>query len=56
LILYGSVQKDTANKASDVDVAIVVARAVDVKRVEEIFNSVIAQRFNLILVFIWIVM
>jgi predicted nucleotidyltransferase len=46
LILYGSVQKDTANKASDVDVAIVVARAVDVKRVEEIFNSVIAQRFK----------
>ncbi len=46
LILYGSVQKGTANKASDVDVAVVVAKAVDVKRVAEVFNSVGADRFK----------
>lgn len=46
LILYGSVQKGTANKASDVDVAVVVAKAADVKHAEEIFNSAIVGRFK----------
>src|SRR3989338_426934 len=40
LILYGSIQKGTANKGSDVDVAVVVEKA-DIKQVEEVFISMI---------------
>lgn len=46
LILYGSVQKGTANKGSDVDVAVVVTKAIDAKRVTEVFNSTVADRFK----------
>lgn len=46
LILYGSVQEKTAQKKSDVDVAVVVSKAVNVDRVFEIFNSVIGWRFK----------
>ncbi|MCB9772226.1 MAG: winged helix-turn-helix transcriptional regulator [Candidatus Omnitrophica bacterium] len=46
LILFGSVQDGTANKGSDVDVAVVVAKVADVKRVTEIFNSAVAERFK----------
>lgn len=46
LILYGSVQKETAQKGSDVDVAVVVARPTDVDRVFEVFNSGIEERFK----------
>ena len=46
LILYGSVQRGTANEKSDVDVAVVVAKASDAKRVMEVFNSAAADRFK----------
>ena len=46
LILYGSVQKGTADKESDVDVAVIVRKAGDVKRVEEIFISTIIEKFK----------
>ncbi|HBG62192.1 MAG: hypothetical protein A2Y03_00700 [Omnitrophica WOR_2 bacterium GWF2_38_59] len=46
LLLYGSVQKGTANKSSDVDVAVVVAKSTDVDRVFEVFNSKIEERFR----------
>ncbi len=46
LILYGSVQKDDAGKNSDADVAVVVDKAVDVKRVTDIFISTIMGRFK----------
>jgi len=46
LILYGSVATKTAQKGSDVDVAVVVAKATDVDRVFEVFNSNIAERFK----------
>jgi len=46
LIFYGSVQKDKANKTSDVDIAVVVGKAVDVKRVADIFVSSITDRFK----------
>ncbi|OGX37188.1 MAG: hypothetical protein A3C36_00980 [Omnitrophica WOR_2 bacterium RIFCSPHIGHO2_02_FULL_52_10] len=46
LILYGSVQKETARKESDVDVAVIVAKSTDVDRVFEIFNSDIGDRFR----------
>ena len=46
LILYGSVQKGTARKGSDVDVAVVVGKATDVDRVFEVFNSNIEDRFK----------
>lgn len=46
LILYGSVQKGTARKGSDVDVAVVVAKTTDVDRVFEVFNSKIEERFK----------
>ena len=46
LILYGSVQKDQARKESDTDIAVVVAKAVDVKRVADIFISTIMGKFK----------
>ena len=46
LILYGSVQQGTANKKSDVDVAVVVDKASNMKRVTEVFNSAVADRFK----------
>ncbi|MCB9756952.1 MAG: winged helix-turn-helix transcriptional regulator [Candidatus Omnitrophica bacterium] len=46
LILYGSVQQGTANKKSDVDVAVVVDKASHTKQVAEVFNSSIADRFK----------
>ena len=46
LILYGSVQKGAAGKGSDVDVAVIVSRAADVKRVEDVFVSGTAARFK----------
>jgi predicted nucleotidyltransferase len=46
LILYGSVATKTAQKGSDVDVAVVVDKQKDVDRVFEIFNSSIAERFK----------
>lgn len=46
LILYGSVQKDEAGKKSDVDVAVVVTKAADVKRVAGIFISAVMGKFK----------
>ena len=46
LMLYGSVEKKTAQEGSDIDVAVVVAKATDVDRVLEVFNSYIAERFK----------
>ena len=46
LILYGSVQKNEAGKKSDVDVAVVVGKAVDVKRITDIFISTITGKFK----------
>ncbi len=43
LILYGSIQKDEANKTSDVDIAVVVGKTADVKRVSDIFVSLISR-------------
>ena len=44
--LYGSVQKGGAVLGSDVDIAVVVAKALDVERVSEVFLSTIAPRFK----------
>lgn len=46
LILYGSVEKDEAGKKSDVDIAVVVDKAADVKRVTNIFVSTIMGKFK----------
>jgi len=46
LMLYGSVEKKTAQEGSDIDVAVVVAKATDVDRVFEVFNSYIVERFK----------
>lgn len=46
LILYGSMQTETAKKGSDVDIAVVVPRAVDLRPVENAFLSEIAPRFK----------
>lgn len=46
MILYGSVQKGTAHKESDVDVAVVVAKSTDIDRVFKVFNSNIEERFK----------
>jgi predicted nucleotidyltransferase len=46
LILYGSVAKKTAQKGSDVDVAVVVVKSTDEDRVFNVFNVEIAQRFK----------
>jgi len=46
LVLYGSLQTETARKESDVDVAVVVARAADLRLVEEMFLSEIIPRFK----------
>jgi len=46
LVLYGSLQTQTAQKGSDVDIAVVVAGVADLRLVEEIFLSEIAPRFK----------
>jgi len=46
LILYGSVARKTAQKESDIDVAVIVAKAADVDRVFEAFNSFIAKKLK----------
>ncbi len=46
LILYGSVQTEKAEKGSDVDVAVVVSRAADIRSVENAFSSEIIPRFK----------
>ena len=46
LILYGSMQTETAKKGSDVDVVVVVSRFVDLQPVEDAFLSEIAPRFK----------
>ncbi len=46
LILYGSIQTETAKKGSDVDVAVVVSRAVDLRSVEDAFSLEIIPRFK----------
>jgi predicted nucleotidyltransferase len=46
LVLYGSLQTGTAKKGSDIDVAVVVARAADLRLVEEMFLSEITPRFK----------
>ena len=46
LILYGSVQTEKAKKGSDVDVAVVVSRAADIRPVEDAFSSEISPRFK----------
>lgn len=46
LILYGSLQTQTAKRGSDVDVAVVVSRGADLRPVEDIFLSEIAPRFK----------
>ena len=46
LILYGSIQTETAKKGSDVDIAVIVSRSADLQSVKEAFLSEIAQRFK----------
>jgi len=46
LILYGSAQKGTTGKKSDVDIAVIVSRPADVERVADIFVSDMAARFK----------
>ena len=46
LILYGSMQTEAAKKGSDIDIAVVVPRAVDIRSVENVFLSEIAPRFK----------
>lgn len=47
LILYGSMQTEAAKKESDVDVAVVVPRTVDLLPVENVFLSEIAPKFKM---------
>jgi predicted nucleotidyltransferase len=46
LILYGSMQTETAKKGSDIDIAVVVSRAADIRSVENVLLSEIAPRFK----------
>ena len=46
LIIYGSAQKGLAGKSSDVDVAVVVDKSVNVNRITDIFISVIMPKFK----------
>jgi len=46
LILYGSMQTETAKKGSDVDVAVLVLRSADIRLIEDAFLSKIAPRFK----------
>lgn len=46
LILYGSMQTETAKKGSDIDIAVVVSRAADIHSVENALLSEIAPRFK----------
>ncbi|MBN1872079.1 MAG: nucleotidyltransferase domain-containing protein [Candidatus Omnitrophica bacterium] len=46
LILYGSMQTETAQKGSDIDIAVVVPKAADLRSVENVFLSEIAPKFK----------
>jgi len=46
LILYGSVQKNEADKDSDVDVVVVVEKLADVNKASDIFISTIMMKFK----------
>lgn len=46
LILYGSVQVGTAKKGSDIDIAVVVRRAADLPKVENVLLSEISPKFK----------
>ncbi len=46
LILYGSMQTETARKGSDIDIAVVVPRVADLNSVENVFLSEIAPGFK----------
>ncbi|MBP9854635.1 MAG: nucleotidyltransferase domain-containing protein [Candidatus Omnitrophica bacterium] len=46
LILYGSVQRHEARKVSDVDIAVIVEKTTDVKKVSDIFISSITGKFR----------
>ena len=46
LILYGSIQSETATQESDIDIAVAVARAADLRSVENALLSEIAPRFK----------
>jgi predicted nucleotidyltransferase len=46
LILYGSMQTETAKKGSDIDIAVVVLRVADLNSVENAFLSEVAPRFK----------
>lgn len=47
VFLYGSMQNETAKKGSDVDVAVVVSRAADLRAIEGVFLSEINSRFKI---------
>ena len=46
LILFGSVQSGEVGKNSDVDIAVVVEKAADLKKVTEVFDAKITPAFN----------
>lgn len=46
LILYGSMQTETAKKGSDIDIAVVVPRAANLQPVKNVFLSEISPRFK----------
>ncbi len=46
LILYGSVQQNKAKAKSDIDIAVVVKKVVDIKKVEDCFLSTISSSFK----------
>lgn len=46
LILYGSMQTETAKKGSDVDIAVIVSDTADLGKMEDVFLSEIAPRFK----------
>jgi len=46
LILYGSMQTETAKKGSDIDIAVVVPRVADLPKVENALLSEIAPKFK----------
>ncbi len=46
LIFYGSAQKETAKTGSDVDIAVIVSKTATVRRVTDVFITMIALRFK----------
>ncbi|OGW96252.1 MAG: hypothetical protein A2Z81_05545 [Omnitrophica WOR_2 bacterium GWA2_45_18] len=46
LILYGSAQKDSARENSDVDIAVVVHKAVNIEPVKNVFISTVMSKFK----------